>query len=119
WLRYYHDGVQVGESTKLRVTCGCTSSNVAPVPCDPNHKRAAKLLATRTAEARTPAFVAPAASRVRFDDLVALLKADYVAKGRRTAGRLDHPGGAIAHLRAFFTGKMAAVDALQVDAYVA
>jgi integrase len=118
-LRYYHDGAQLGESARIPVTCGCTPGRVAATPCDRNHKRAARLLAMRTAEARTPAFVPPAASRVRFDDLVALLKADYARKGRKTAARLDHPGGAVGHLRGFFTGRMVEVDALAVEAYVA
>jgi integrase len=85
WLRYYHDGKLVEESSKTG-----------------DEQQARKLLRRRLKAADTPLFVAPQAQRVMFEDLCDLLRRDHARKGNRSRieQRLAHPLSAFAGRRA-------------------
>jgi len=60
---------------------------------------AVRLLRMRQAEMSSGRLAAPDAEKVTFDDLVALIRADYVQKQNRTWDRVEH---ALKHLRPVF-----------------
>src|SRR5262249_37942575 len=85
WLSYYHNGEEILESAR-------TSSE----------RKAQALLRERLRTADTAAFVTPQAQRLRFEDLMDILRADHARKGNRS--RLEYK---IARLGEAFAGDMA------------
>jgi integrase len=83
WIRYSYRG------RKIRESSGTTRRGDA-----------VKLLRRRLAEMGAGRLVGPDAERTTFEDLAAMLLADYNLNGRRSAKRVDV---ALVHLRAFFT----------------
>src|SRR5262245_30938058 len=81
WLRYPHGGERIEESSGIRATCACGGCEERYPSDDPNHAKAIRALRAKTKVTDTPAFVAPSAAKVTFEDLCALLKADYARKG--------------------------------------
>src|SRR5207244_106691 len=67
WIAYIHNGKQVCESTRQ---------------C--NEKVAEKILREKLRTADTPAHVTAEIQRVTFDEVAALIQADYKRKGNRT-----------------------------------
>lgn len=67
WVAYYHRGKEVRESAKT-----------------PNRRKAETLLKERLRTAGTPEFIGPAAERLTFDDLAAMLLTDYQLNQRRS-----------------------------------
>ena len=107
WLRYRHGGKRVEES-----------SGVSDDGTQEARAKALKALRAKCKVADTPAFVPPAAAKVTFEDLCALLKADYARKGRRSARRLDGEHGPLGHLAEAFAGRRAlSITAVDVDRY--
>ena len=96
WLRYRHGRKRFEESSGIRDD-GTEQARTA----------ALKKLRAKCKVADTPAFIAPAAEKVTFEDLCALLKADYARKGRRSARRLDGVHGPLGHLADTFAGRRA------------
>ena len=107
WLRYYHHGKRVEESSGIRRTCECTGREARCLSDAPNHGAALKKLRAQCKVADTPSFVAPSASKVTFEELCALLKVDYARKGRRSARRLEGEHGPLGHLGEAFAGRRA------------
>jgi integrase len=96
WLRYYHAGARVEESSGIR-------DDGTPAA----HTQALKALRAKAKTADTPQFVPPSAQRVKFEDLAELLRRDYAEQGNRTAWRLGtaaRPRGVLFHLGAAFGG---------------
>jgi integrase len=96
WLRYRHAGTRVEESSGIRDDGTPAARN-----------RALAALRAKCKRADTPQFIAPSATRVRFEDLADLLRRDYARRGNRTAYRLGtaaHPRGPLIHLSDWFGG---------------
>jgi integrase len=96
--RYYSNGKRHHESTK--------TGDLAT---------AEKWLRKRLKAADTPQFLAPDARRLKYEDLVALLLADYARKGNRS--KIAH---ALGHLADAFAGWSALrIDTLAIERYAA
>jgi integrase len=96
WIAYYHNGDEIRESAK-------TSSE----------RKAQAFLRERLRTADTPAFVTPQAQRLRFEDLMDVLRADHTRKGNRS--RLAYK---IARLGEAFAGDMAlTITTARIDRY--
>ena len=88
WIQYSHRGRTYRESVHSRVRAD-----------------ASRLLRKRQSEMARGVSVGPDAERVTFDQLVELMRADYLQKQNRTWGRVEH---AIQHLRPTF-GRLSAM----------
>jgi integrase len=96
WVAYYHQGREIRKSAH-------TSSE----------REARAFLREQLRTAGTPAFVSPAAERLRFEDLCELLRADYRRKGNRS--RLESK---LTRLTEVFAGDRAlAITAARIDCY--
>lgn len=100
WIQYSHRGRTYRESTRSRVRAD-----------------ASRLLRKRQSEIARGVSVGPDAEKVSFDQLVELMRADYLQKQNRTWGRVEH---AIQHLRPTF-GRLSAmaINYDSVSRYVA
>jgi integrase len=79
----------------------------------PRERTAQAFLRERLRTAGTPTFVPPQAQRVRFEDLMDLMRSDHARKGNRS--RLEHR---LTHLAAVFAGDAAlAITTDRIDRY--
>jgi len=110
WLRYYHAGKRVEESSGIRDDGTPAARN-----------KALAALRAKCKVADTPQFVAPRALRLRFEDLADLLRRNYARRSNRTAYRLGTaatPRGPLRHLGSYFGGWRAlAITTDAVDQY--
>ena len=88
WIQYSHRGRTYRESSHSRVRAD-----------------ASRLLRKRQSEIARGVSVGPDAEKVTFDQLVELMRADYLQKQNRTWGRVEH---SIQHLRPVF-GRLSAM----------
>lgn len=99
WIEYWYRGKQIRESAK-----SSTKSD------------AVNLLQSRNAEKTRGRFIGPAADKVMFDDLSALLMTDYKVNKRES---LERGEDALAHLRLFFGDYRALeITPSRVDEYI-
>src|SRR5262245_37954668 len=77
WLRYRHAGERVEESSGIRDDGTEAARNAA-----------LRLLRQKTKVADTPAFVPPAATKLMFEHLCEMLRADYRRNNNRSTGKL-------------------------------
>jgi len=99
WVRYRVNGKDYRESTRS------TSERVAE-----------NLLARRQAELGLGAFIAPNLKRTTFDDVMAIIRDDYIVNGRKSLETLDT---LIKRLKAVFAGvRVVTITADRLTAYV-
>ena len=102
WIKYYAGGHPFRESTGLRDKAGA--------------KAAKDLLKKRLGEMGIGAFIGPAAEKVTFDELGALVSADYKANGRKSLWRAEM---AMKRLAEHFAGMRALTIPARAGAYIA
>src|SRR5439155_21571703 len=97
WIAYIHNGEQVCESTRQGTV-----------------KVAEKLLREKLRTADTPAHITAQAERVSFDEVAALIHADYKRKGNRTYRDMVRR---VRQLREVFNGPWLAITTVRVERY--